>query len=50
MTTKQIFIGASVQQQPPQQVNGKFVSLLGDTFYKIENLPTGPSSTGQSSR
>ncbi|MCK7481718.1 MAG: hypothetical protein M0C28_34520 [Candidatus Moduliflexus flocculans] len=42
MTTKQIFIGDTAQQPPAQQVKGEFISLLGDTFYKIENYDGMP--------
>lgn len=37
MTAKTIFIGDMAQQLPAQHINGEFVSLLGGTFYKIEN-------------
>ncbi len=42
MTAKQIFIGDTAQQAPAQPVRGEFVSLLGDTFYKIENYDGMP--------
>ncbi|HUE99707.1 MAG TPA: hypothetical protein VMN99_10660 [Anaerolineales bacterium] len=32
-----IFIGDTVQQRPERDVRGKFVELLGEKFYKIEN-------------
>lgn len=34
---RQIFIGETVHQQSEQHVQGEFVNLLGDTFYKIKN-------------
>ncbi|PWB73923.1 MAG: hypothetical protein C3F07_08750 [Anaerolineales bacterium] len=37
MTEKTIFVGDTAQQPPAQHVKGEFISLLGDTFYKIEN-------------
>lgn len=35
--TTQIFIGDTVQQQSDRNVRGKFVDMLGDRFYRIEN-------------
>ena len=32
-----IFIGNSIFQRPDQDVSGEYVSILGDTFYKIKN-------------
>jgi hypothetical protein len=35
---QQLFIGVSPEKQPDQSVIGEYVTLLGDTFYKIHNF------------
>ena len=36
--SKPIFIGENAQKQPKQSVVGEYVTLLDDTFYKIQNF------------
>jgi hypothetical protein len=41
-TTRPIFIGDTQQQQAQASVSGKYVAMLGDTFYRIENYDAMP--------
>jgi hypothetical protein len=35
--TQPIFLGATTQRQPKQDIKGEYVTLLGEIFYKIQN-------------
>lgn len=59
ITTRPIFIGETQQHLAQQSVSGEYVTLLGDTFYRIHNYDAMPpffmsvvssSITGCSSR
>ena len=41
-TSRRIFVGDTDLQQGTHEVDGEYVSLLGDTFYKIKNYDNMP--------
>ena len=41
-TTRPIFIGETQQHLAQQSVSGEYVTLLGDTFYRIDNYDAMP--------
>jgi hypothetical protein len=40
--TKTIFIGDTVQSSPQHEIKGEYVSMLGETYYKIHNFDAMP--------